>query len=425
MEFESKSLFLSLDSEYLADMIAGARRSVCYAAPGILPEPANALAALANRIGPELITVCLDFNERVLRMGFGTLDAVKTIRNSGIKVRSAAGLRTGLVIIDDTGFIFTPTALYLEAEQRANAAPNAMRLMKQQTTEALARLSPASKAIAIAAAETEVEREQIREQAVEVPTIQVADTALAEVEQRLDEAPPVNFDVARQVRVFTPYLQYVELSLTGVAIQRQKLAIPESVQKLGVNPEIRGRLKTTFDLIEKQGRLSSKPLDDLLNEIRKNFTPSLGKGHGRVILKTARTKFEERLEQFKHELKHHQQRVQAELQAHLYQSRQLIVDYYVPLVINNPPDAIRGQFLKFGPQEAERWLNRELNAVFPEAHALIRKMSLDVRYKDVTYETLNQEGFLAAVKGAFPLIDWDMAYDEYRAAGEHKSLFRA
>ena len=133
MEFESKSLFLSLDSEYLADMIAGARRSVCYAAPGILPEPANALAALANRIGPELITVCLDFNERVLRMGFGTLDAVKTIRNSGIKVRSAAGLRTGLVIIDDTGFIFTPTALYLEAEQRANAAPNAMRLMKQQT----------------------------------------------------------------------------------------------------------------------------------------------------------------------------------------------------------------------------------------------------------------------------------------------------
>jgi hypothetical protein len=49
----------------------------------------------------------------------------------------------------------------------------------------------------------------------------------------LKEAPPVRFDLARQVRVFEPYLQYVELSLTGAAIQRHRLAIPPSIQKLG------------------------------------------------------------------------------------------------------------------------------------------------------------------------------------------------
>jgi len=50
----------------------------------------------------------------------------------------------------------------------------------------------------------------------------------AAVERRLEEAPPVRFDVARQVRVFNAYLQYVELKLTGAAIQRHRLSIPSS-----------------------------------------------------------------------------------------------------------------------------------------------------------------------------------------------------
>jgi hypothetical protein len=72
-------LFRSLDSAAIADEIFQARRSVCYAAPGVQKEPAEAMAALARRIGPELITVCIDFDERVMRMGFGELSAVKIL----------------------------------------------------------------------------------------------------------------------------------------------------------------------------------------------------------------------------------------------------------------------------------------------------------------------------------------------------------
>ena len=67
----SDSLFCSLDSSTISREISEAQISVCYAAPGIQQEPADALAALAQRIGPELITICLDFDERVMRMGFG------------------------------------------------------------------------------------------------------------------------------------------------------------------------------------------------------------------------------------------------------------------------------------------------------------------------------------------------------------------
>ena len=178
----SEPLFQSLDSAAIANDIRKAQHSVCYAAPGIQRDPANAMAELARRLDPEFITVCLDFDERVMRMGFGELAAVKTLRDAGIVVNSTSGLRTGLVIVDHQGYIFTPTALYLEAEARPADAPNAMRLSKDQVTEALARLSPAAKAIAIAFAKTEEERKHIREQAVEVPSTKVIDEEFAAVD---------------------------------------------------------------------------------------------------------------------------------------------------------------------------------------------------------------------------------------------------
>ncbi len=413
-------LFRSLDSAAIARDIRAAQHSVCYAAPGIQDEPAKAMAEVAKRIGPELITVCLDFDERVMRMGFGSLAAVKSLRDAGIVVNSTPGLRTGLVIVDHAGYIFTPTALYLEAEDRPAEAPNAMRLSRDQVTEALARLSPAAKAIAIAMAKTEEEKSRIKEQAVEVPAAPVVDEQFATVNRRLGEAPPVRFDIARQVRVFNACLQYVELELSGAAIQRHRLAIPASIQKLGGAKDLEGRLRTTFDLIEKGGQLSSKALEKALNDIRKNFTPSLGKDHGRVVLKAAKQHLDERLAKFRDELKAHQEKVEKELQGQLDEFRKQIVEYFVPSVVASPPDAMRGQFLKFGEAEAKAWLERELDRVFPKAEALIQKMNLDVRYKDVTFETLNREDFLDAVKEAFPHVDWDKAYNEFRAAGEKK-----
>jgi hypothetical protein len=416
------ALFRSLDSAAIASDIRKAQHSVCYAAPGIQHEPAAAMAELVQRIGPELITVCLDFDERVMRMGFGDLAAVKTLRDAGIVVSSTSGLRTGLVIVDHEGYIFTPTALYLEADQRPTEAPNALRLSRDQVTEALARLSPTAKAIAMAMARTPAEREHIRHQAVEVSSTVVAGIQFAAIQKKLVEAPPVKFDIARQVRVFEPYLQYVELRLAGAAIHRHRIAIPKVIQNLGADESVQSRLKTTFDLIERESALSSKPIEDELNEIRKNFTPSLGKDHGRVLLKAQKPLFEKRLAELRTKLEKFQSDVRTKLQEKLDSSRDEIVKYYVPRVIANPPDAFAGQLLTEKPTEddARRWLGLQLDRIFPKAEQLIQKMELELTYKDVTFETLNKPDFLPFIKAAFPTVDWERAYEEYRAAGEKK-----
>jgi len=70
---------------------------------------------------------------------------------------------------------------------------------------------------------------------------------------------------------------------------------------------------------------------------------------------------------------------------------------------------------------AQRWLNGELDRVFPSAESLIQKMKSDERYKDVTFETLNRKDFLESVKDAFPNVDWDKAYSEFKAAGQNEN----
>ena len=417
------TLFCSLSPLRIADLVRRAQHAVCYAAPGIQLDLAQAMVETAGRLGKEMLTVSLDFDDRVMRMGYGDIGAVTLLLDAGISVNSSPGLRTALVVVDNEGYVFTPTALYLEAEPSDGAASNAMRMSGEQVAQALARLSPAAKAIAVAQAKTPEAKQQIAALTVDVVSAPITVEKLAEVKTSLKEVPPVRFDLARQVRVFEPYLQYVELSLSGAAIQRHRMAIPPSIQKLGGSKDLESRLRTTFELIEKGSKLSSKPLEDALNEIRKNFTPSLGKDHGRVVLKAAKPHLVKRLTEFRTKLEAHQKAVEADLQKHLDTSREQIVAYYQSRVIEAKPDALLGQSLNGEISEvaAKKWLNGELDKVFPSAESLIQEMKLDERYKDVTFETLNRKDFLESVKDAFPNVDWDKAYSEFKAAGQSEN----
>ena len=415
-----ENLFCHLTSEIIAEMIGKADHSICYAGPGIQIESAQAMAKVADKLGPEMITVCLDFDERVMRMGYGSLEAVKILKNAKIEVSHSPGFRSALITIDSDGYIFTPTALYLEAESTNESEINALRLSVEQVEEAKARLSPVAKEIAIALATTPAEKEKISSLPVEVGSEKVTEEKIEKVSNNLEVAPPVKFDVVRQVRVFEPYLQYIELSLSGAAIQRHRLTIPPSIQKLGGAKDLEGRLRTTFELIEKSSKLSSKTLEKRLNEIRKNFTPSIGKGHGRVVLKAKKTDLEKTLKQFEKELADHIKAVESKLQQHLDESREQIIEYYVPIVKGSPPEELVGQILQSKPSDdvAKKWLNLQLDPYFPEAETLITEIKLNKYYKDVTFETLNRDDFMEAVKKAFPFIDWDKTYNEFKAAGE-------
>ena len=75
----NNTLFCHLSSTRIAEMIRSSKHSVCYAGPGIQAEPADSMVKVAERLGAEMLTVCVDFDERVMRMGYGDIDAVKRL----------------------------------------------------------------------------------------------------------------------------------------------------------------------------------------------------------------------------------------------------------------------------------------------------------------------------------------------------------
>ena len=415
-----ETFFQHINSEVLCEIIAQTKKSLCYAAPGIQKIPAAEIVTLSENIGPELISVVLDIDENILRMGYGTLEAINLLRDHGITIQHISGLRNGLIVSDDIGFSYTPTALFLEKEQTEVPILNAMRLMPDQIKEAMARLSPASKAIALAQAQTDEEIRHIQELVTEIQPEKLNIQQLKEIQENLRSAPPIKFDIARQVRVFQPHFQYVELSLTGAAIQRHKLNIPKSIQRIGMNKELEGRLKTTFDLIDKNSKISSKDLDDELRNIRENLTRSLGKKHGRIIRVATLSTLKERLANLQKKIEAHQKDIKKSLDETLKNSQKMIVNYYLPLVLENPPDELFGIFGVPTEQDINKWLKSAIESTFPTADSLIKKIQLEVNYKDVTFDTLNGEDFLKSIKEAYPEVDWDKAYKEFRAAGESK-----
>ena len=152
------SFFCNLSSDRIEKIIERSEEYVCYVAPGIRSGPAAVLKNAAERLGKDMVVVWIDFDEHVMRMGYGEIEAVKILQDAGITVNHAPALRISLILADNRGFAFTPTPLYLEAEPDNNVR-NAIELSRDQVSEALERFFPAPKvkAIALVANQTKLE----------------------------------------------------------------------------------------------------------------------------------------------------------------------------------------------------------------------------------------------------------------------------
>jgi hypothetical protein len=417
----SNDFFCHLDSSKMADFIQTAERAVVYAAPSIHTLLAQAMREVSLRLDPMMLTVSLDMNEHVLRMGYGDIDAIQLLSNSGISINNSPHLRTALLIVDDQGFSFTPTALYLEAESSNASAYNAIRLTPEQVTEALARLSPVAKSIALAQAVVKNQPTEELERLTDLPVIDsnlVDDRDIQEIKSSLEAAPPIDFDIARQVRVYESYLQYVDLKLKGTSFKQRRITIPQSFQKTKKVDDVRSRLRTSFDLIPEDSELLSTSLDDEIKEIRKRFIKPLGNGDS-LLLKEHKSKFESRIASLEQLLGEYQTNCRTQLQGLLDRTRDEITKYYLNILQDSPPDDLCYLYGDTIDDEMlKRWITMELDKVFPLAEQLTESMKVDVQYKDVTFETLNVPDFINAVKKAFPLVNWDKAHKEFTAAAQ-------
>lgn len=400
-------LFTSISSDKISRLVKSAHSRVVLAVPAILINVAKAVIEIAPKIGKDKITLIFDCDDEVFRLGYGEFEALKLLTDFGLFVRQAPGLRIGVLICDNRAWVFSPTALYVQPEVHSDETPNAIEMRVSDLEHYLGSLIP-------------VDPSPVSADNIEIGNEPISDAILSATQHSLKVAPPVPFDIARQVRVFQPYIQYVELHLNGCSIDRHVVKIPSDVLNTDINKELEKRLKTSFNLISKTSSISSKALDEELNRIRKEYIKSLGKNWGNVILKARRPEFDKKIETLKKKVEEHQKKLESKLQSEIDKSKEQIVDAFWQNIQKNPPKDLLGQILESKPteQNAKEWLRMKLEGCFPSAQQLSKKMVLECQFKDVTFETLNTQGFSEALKKAYPLIDWDKPFDEFRAAKE-------
>ncbi|HQH70828.1 MAG TPA: hypothetical protein PK360_01985 [bacterium] len=394
----------NIDDSKLVQLISRAKYRIFYMAPGITDPVAAALSVAWMRLGDLAVHVILDVDPEVCRMGYGTLEGLKTVVDYATRldtqVYQQPGVRIGVLIVDETTIIYTPTPLLIEAGSTQPDHPNAIQLNAppQEIVNDIGSLG----------------RNEINYK------------DLKKTEKDLSECPPVKFDLARKVRVYTTRFQFVEFEMTGCYISRKKVRIPNRLMSIFKDPDLQDGFHAHFDLISSKKlevtiegtTYTEESLRKQKEKISKKYLIPL-KGYGNIVLRSNKEDFLKEVGDLEESIAKFKQGIEQDLQKFLDKNVELLVNELLPAVIQNPPT----NYTKYHGQNITKekmkiLLHNDLRNIFGRADELIKDMSVNIYFKDVTLESLKDEKFLEIAHKAMPHVD--AFHEEYEAVKADK-----
>lgn len=133
--------FAVASDEALVGLIRGARNRLVVIAPALTKAVAEAISHRLRDLGTLDITVILDSDPEVYRLGFGDVDALEAFRQTSadthLPLHEQPGVRIGVVISDDTTMVYSPVSQNIEAGSTSVEKPNAI-VLKGQSADHIA-----------------------------------------------------------------------------------------------------------------------------------------------------------------------------------------------------------------------------------------------------------------------------------------------
>lgn len=394
--------FVTVDDARLAGLIRSASRRLIVVAPAVTTGVAEAIAKKWKELGRDAVSVVLDVGLDPYHIGYGDPDGLRilqeTAREVGSALRQQPGVRIGLVVSDDVTLVYSPTPRSIEAAPGEDEKP-----VTQETPNA----------ILLGAPPADLERQLAGEDG-SIGEHPADEFTLRKVNKDLEKNPPRKFEITRTERVFNAKLEFVEFTLTGAALSRRKAPIPQHLLKLPGGADAQKVLEAHFRLIEKGGPIDDKKIADERRALEKKYLFNIPK-FGNVILRETKGAFlkgvkdlEEKIEKFKCEAKE-------TLAAEIQKNRTLITDALLPNLEQSPP----AEWEKFGVRKGSptarirEFLEKELSDAYGDPEAILDKVKLDVIFKGVTYQTLQDKDF---VKQATERLRMTSLYEEHESA---------
>ncbi|MCQ6274953.1 hypothetical protein JMM81_08250 [Bacillus sp. V3B] len=366
--------FVSLTKEKIVELISYAEFQVVYTAPAMDYDVANEIVQFAKRTCIDQVAVHLDLSADVYREGFGDEDALDTLLKEGIRVTDIQGLRVGVLLVDDKGWVFSPTSkltLRNGKVQQKNAilqgGEKEDRLFEGTTTQ----------------------EETLGKERVE------------RLKKELKEQPLPNFDLQRLLSEYRCLIQFVEITFKGAHLGQTTIKIPSELLNVTKKKGFEDKMKASYRLFDEDFLKITKPLKGEVDDLRERYTRALSKNYGRVILMKNKVEFEKeyqvimkKMEQYKIDLNH-------QVHEQIQRTKQELMDYFTPVIMENPPEHLLQWARKPKEQEVKNYIDWLLGREIPTSEQVLKRIEFYYVFKDITEEILKDTHFYRELEKAF------------------------
>lgn len=404
-----RPLFIETNDASLCREIRAAQREIGFVGAGMTAAVARALAER-----PKLVsTVVIDNSEVTFTHGYGSVEALKILKDAGIRVMIGKAIRINILALDDKALVYSPTALSIE-EVPNSETPGGIRVSYGAVAHIFRQIRP--------------EKRQEFEEAPSVSNGHLIVKEMTREELKKDiqrnEANPPHFDLSRQLNVYKARIQFVEVRLQGFDVKSHTVRIPQELIVLsGGNRETQDQLKASYRIFGKTSAIqaSTAEIEKKVKKFREKFVVQLPK-YGAVCAVKDKPEMKKALAEITKLIQEQQATFFRQIVEEYKRSIQDIKQILSPRLRRNPPKKLYYFGQRPSNEEVDAYIIRELRHAFGDPQRHVRSMDFDVDYKDVTYETLKDENFRKVVRNSKlgKLFPDNNIMDEGLAAAERK-----
>ncbi|WP_291207150.1 hypothetical protein [Hyphomonas sp.] len=397
-------VFTTATDDAIIDMIRSARNRLAIIGPGVTTPVAEAIADRMSDLSVLSLTVILDADPEVYRMGYGDTEALKIIREASkaafFDLREQPGIRIGVIISDEHTMVYAPVSRNVEAGPSAGERPNAIALVGAVTD-----------AFAVAAGSTpHPEHVGGTEVQQEIGHQALAPKKVEAMEADLHANPPRPFDLTRRLTVFVTEVQFVELRLTNALLSSREVRLPQHFLKFNdarLRQDVKSTLKIPIDLSEKlevgftshlgeeKLKVNEADLKGLRDLIEQRYFYEW-KGRGKIILRKDKEQFKKDLERLLELTRAYQESLKSQFQQMKAEFRESVVKEFLDFWKSEPPEHVR-----LSGATSERHCRQDIekaaDIMFEKAVTLGMPEAKDV-YKDISIEDLKDETLMTELR---------------------------